>query len=704
MVEERGLLRQFVEHRTVKIVEAAIKRFQKEQTDQAVKEARTHLLLRKYGLKWKDTAYRKALHRRAKVRRSLFAQTARQERNRQRGDDELQEILRAKREKEEVQRAQRRDSLGRGMSNSPPGPTIIRPFQPVAPVAGKKRKSLQADTSESTIMNKAVLPTHGHKRSRTMDGSHSTFAPPQPTQLSPPGESNRSLLSSTLSGRSNLLNYPDSPEIQSAARRMKVDRTNTDYFRLKARGIDPETTVIPHTKSSLERKRRREEQDTSPSETSLTWTERRNRAATTTERVNPVLAKALNSKASPPPASASVRSTSAPKAGYVARPTEPASVLAQSVADDDDEFLRQIREVRYALTQDTHWYKEQAGKFEEEARNQSSSLNSSVDHRSPPGRSSVSPSGAPLVNGYEFAPSSTRISSRSEHRLRQTGGHGLASRPVADYLPGGSRYLPAMSKRSAEAIRRVTPVTVEQESEIQLNSKYKGKGKVVDPSYRYESDQDDDDDEEEGQVFQESKGKDVHRSQPIDVEVVEDDEPADPDTNANGHTFPEKPQEVVPEDSLGEEEEYDQDEGAGKVQYPDLPAQIDDEVEEQSQDEGQYEEEGEQYEDEEGDATNGQVFYRKEEDDADEEEGASYDEEDYDEEEEEEEEGEDDERPGNLPNIKEHELEYGRLKRVLRSATPEEPDLTASRSRSTSQGIGLSGPGASQDDALVLSD
>ena len=522
MVEEGGLLGQYVEYKAMSIIKAAAIQFEREEEAKEIAVARYQILASKYCRRWRDVTWKKQLSRRAQHRRSVFAQVIREENSKQRRtEEELHAILQASREKQDIQAAQRRNDLGDSLLLSPTPSKRATQIDRPQPVAGKKRKSIQREIPEQNTMRPGSTFTKGHKRTRTADQSNDRRLAQTHAQTPPRHSPDRPFSSSITSSRSVLLDYPDSSVIQAAARSRKVDRTNTDYFRLKARGVDPETTTIPHTRDSLGRKEQNAAEETSE-KTPLTWAERRMRASTMSERVNPLLAKALRSKpsqsSSPLPLGASSpRNTSAPKPATppmtkIAPP--PAPTPPSALKDDDDAFLRQIREVRNALSKDEDWFKEHSEQLQEETRRGSDMASRNrTGQQGPPSLSWSPPNLASNPNGYDFAPSASVRVSRSEERLRRTGGYGLANRPVQDYLPGGSRYLPAMSKASA-ALLRASSATSSNKADAVASTKRRGKRKVADPTYRYDSDLQDDIRQEEQSVSRrkKTKGEDVARA------------------------------------------------------------------------------------------------------------------------------------------------------------------------------------------------
>jgi hypothetical protein len=102
------------------------------------------------------------------------------------------------------------------------------------------------------------------------------------------------------------------------------------------------------------------------------------------------------------------------------------------------------------MAEQTEWFKQQSVTLEKEIDQEDELRKSQSSHDA---GSSLSSSGLARVNGYEYLPANTKPGftiSRTELRIRQTGAHGLATKPLrstSDYVPV------AMSKKSAVSYR-----------------------------------------------------------------------------------------------------------------------------------------------------------------------------------------------------------------------------------------------------------
>ena len=189
-------------------------------------------------------------------------------------------------------------------------------------------------------------------------------------------------------------------------------------------GIDPDTSIIPDTKETLAIRRQRDAEERQES------INRANRRARNT-------ASAQKSPAPMPP----------PSLPQVQTPNTQSTVSkTPTPAPPEDDFLKQIREAREAMAEQTEWFKQQSVTLEQEVE-QEEEFRKSQSNRD--AGSPHSSSGLARVNGYEYLPAETNIDvnlSRTEQRIRRTGAHGLATKPLrsrSDYVAV------AMSKRTA---------------------------------------------------------------------------------------------------------------------------------------------------------------------------------------------------------------------------------------------------------------
>jgi hypothetical protein len=493
-LEPHGILQQYIEHIASAQIEDALRQFEREEPLRDASQsyfcpishffplicvsesARHHLLSKKYFAVWHSIYWRKKLNRDATSRREQLAQSIRKESQRKaRGDAELEAILEAQKQKVRIQAEQLR------RSQEDVNPQVLVPRIWHGPqkssLAGHKRKSLDGDELSPTMNGNSprkVAKGHGHRRSQTVSSLSNMSKPSSFGKVTAYSSPSR-LSSSTFLGRSILLDRDVGSVAKRPMRGRKTDSTHTDYFRLKALGVDPDTPFIPETKSSLERKRRRQEELSHPAP--------RKRASNLSSMKAQSLGQGEASSSISPQAS---RNITTPETSF-STSQQIQSEARSRLLDDDDEFLRQIREVREAMSEDTQWFRTQAAEIEKEVEKQEE-LRRSASQRSSTSDTSISASdsntGLSRVNGYEYSPVIPRSGSlsRTEQRIRATGAHGLATRNVSDYLPV------AMSKSTRAAMI--------DDEERSRSKKRKGRAKQgeKDSKYIHQSDEKEEED------------------------------------------------------------------------------------------------------------------------------------------------------------------------------------------------------------------
>ena len=238
---------------------------------------------------------------------------------------------------------------------------------------GTKRK--REDPSSSVDQGTPRPTKIHHKRSRTIGGDSTMSAPPHPIIRTP--YKSRMDVSKVKDG--SLLSDILMRQARRLAPNARSDTTRTDYFQLKARGIDPDTPVIPLTK-----KRTRDEMEIDGAESSMG-----------TVLLSPRSTQSTRLSASQP-----------------ATQTQPNPPKASGSADDDDEELfAQIRSVREALAESEQWCRSERESMEKSMTPQAES--------SPP--NNETPAQRRLREIRERGPTP----SRTELRLRAMGDKAL---------------------------------------------------------------------------------------------------------------------------------------------------------------------------------------------------------------------------------------------------------------------------------------
>ncbi|KAK5077014.1 actin cytoskeleton and mitosis protein [Lithohypha guttulata] len=396
---------------------------------------------RKFFVLWKSIVDQRRLRRRADKRRRLLAETAKAEQQRRKHEeDEAARIVEAAAEKRRVQEeVQKRKDEQRQLKEEQKrlqAQQMRPPVNSPAPQAGQKRKTLTNSASRSNLQGIAMSPMH--KRSRTV-GSQSTEMPAL-------GASSSSLpplpLSASRTEHNGLRRSLSHKSLRQSLTQQRLDQTQTDYFRLKAMGVDPETPFVPDTAATLAAKKQKQE----------------DHQAAVNERVikrpSSTLNRSRTSTPSSPPRFAAVTSSRT----SLARTSRPApQAVAHTEATDDDPFLKSLREAREALSQDANWFKTQAVDLEKQVEQQEEfrrSLGSASSKDEALVRDAAGFSKS--LNGFEYVPPEVRPGqtlSRTEQRIRRTGARGLANKPIGGSGPSSPHPLVPMSRRSASSLR-----------------------------------------------------------------------------------------------------------------------------------------------------------------------------------------------------------------------------------------------------------
>jgi len=359
---------------------------------------RGKILGRKYIRAWKDIAWRLGLERRGRERRKTFGQSMRalavdskmrhstdaeregllgmsvfsRSDNAARKEPKLQADSVRQMDKSHASQTKRR-SLDTKSRNSEKHSVEEGPSQQPHPKASL--------TNGSTTRPFRVSKSH-HKRSKTLGSlsdmgqpRHGSSARAEALPRASPSRTESYLSSSTLAKARQLV--PSG----------RLDTTQTDYFRLKALGIDP-VTMSPSTMSasSKPKKRAREDESDMVLKKAPRLTPPRTKKSSTTDSRRQSLA--LDASRCPP--------------------GQTCSESSQANANDEDEQLfAQLRSVREAMSESISWFQDERAKSE-------LSRGSSGEEAGDVSR----------VRTFVSTPS------RTEQRLARTGGHGFATKEV----------------------------------------------------------------------------------------------------------------------------------------------------------------------------------------------------------------------------------------------------------------------------------
>ena len=373
----------------------------------------------------------------------------------------------------------------------------------------KKRKSLH----ETPANDNAATPGpsyRNHKRSRTVGSG--MLPPPRPAH-SPPNDfkfSNTELhqkISRSRSARDFGRSINHSPS---------TDTTKTDFFRLLAAGVDPETPWIPLTTTQVIAKQKKDKEEL----------DARIEAAYLRRRMG------IPKKKSESPRPASESPAVAPASSPPAQSTPGSS---SSTGEMTEDIIAQSREATRMMVEDTKWLHEINQQMkkdldrrdaEQEALRSSTSSNQS-------GRLSIN--GLPMVNGYEYWPSPDQHGasmSRVERRIRETGARGFANRPFGKYKDRPAYTPVPMSKKTARKYAQAAEDV--EEVEINGTAKKRKKHGEVDRSYKPSGDDELTEEEQELEYAGPKRPKAIKHAQPTPkVSVPSIEIAAKPPTTTN---------------------------------------------------------------------------------------------------------------------------------------------------------------------------
>ncbi|MCJ1306995.1 hypothetical protein MMC25_000639 [Agyrium rufum] len=338
-----GLLEQFVEHVTGPLVLGCMTQAKKEKQDAEIANARGYLLSKKYCRRWKDITWRRILARKGKERRQRLAEGRRAfaekaNLSRQEPQSITNQISQSRRPPRRMPSPvqEPRNFFPVPQVNSTLGESILNnPHRSSSPHKRKLDDSALSDPDSSQQLPHLNGYRPHHKRSHTASGSMDS--------------------SSVISGRigkSNTSKLPNRAEIEALqlkARSMgpvgRTDTTRTDYFRLKARGLDPLTPAVPLV----------------PKRQSFDHKFDRGLSASTTEVLRTIMGPpqgkpSLLTGLTCTPMKTPEASTSVLKPSTATRSAVPQS----NDPDSDEELFAQVNKVKAAMAEDASWMREES--------------------------------------------------------------------------------------------------------------------------------------------------------------------------------------------------------------------------------------------------------------------------------------------------------------------------------------------------------
>ena len=241
---------------------------------------------------------------------------------------------------------------------------------------------------------------------------------PPPT----PGRSNPSAPSfrhSIFSGRTSLNRSVSGSNLRASAASGRQDETKTDYFRLKANGIDPDTPLVPLSTRQVEARRRKDRED-------------REQAIARAYDRRRVSMGASQYRQSAPSVATSPSAAAAPSLPVSASSGSP--VAASTYDPATDLMLQQLREARLNMQENTSWLKEQNEEMKKELKEEEKLRLSAGSASNKP----ILNNRLSVIEGHAYDPVPPPMS-RVERRIREFGGLGLAYKPVGQTSRSASR-------------------------------------------------------------------------------------------------------------------------------------------------------------------------------------------------------------------------------------------------------------------------
>lgn len=407
------------------------------RTSETIKE---EYLRKKYVKKMEQAFSSKKVKTAREMRLEGFAEMERlamvEERRRSQASADVEEISKAVRESEAIKAQIEADERKKKAEAAVQVAKVAKAAK-ASQIVGKKRKS---DASEETIETRLDLAGRPyiprHKRSKTevhVDSDYDSGNVYKRHQVrhthTRQQQVGRSLFSRSIS------NYSIRRASESLTRG-SIDTTKTDYFKLKALGINPDTPIIPLTANQLKQQREQVE------------AEKSRRAAEPKPWEGNSTSRSLSSDLKlsgfdmPPPAKPLPKPLLATKKSQ--------TTTTSSVND----LLNKLKKYNEAQTAQTEWFKarrEELEKLEDQVEEQVQ-VHQTIERRDSSQSSYSSLMRSSL--GYNFIPAENKPGqtlSRTEQRIRRTGAHGLAIAPIGGtpgYVKPEVSYLERQLKSS----------------------------------------------------------------------------------------------------------------------------------------------------------------------------------------------------------------------------------------------------------------
>lgn len=523
MTQNEGIMDMYIQHTLAHVLEETFAKFESDRFKDRLNQLRKTVIMRKFVGLWRAATERKRLQKRVdRRRRMLVANVKAASELKKRKEEELEDVLSARRMLDRAQNEARmervREETGQAReADAFEQAAISETMPPPAQIAGRKRKILTSSTSNRPVY---TTPVANHKRSKTL----STDSIDQMARRTPVSTSHSMSLRRSVS-QSHLR--------KSLGIEKKLDHTTTDYFKLKALGVE-----VGEEKKFAERQKKRDD-DLQQMRASLS-------ARSTPE----------------PHASRTLQQRPAQRVDSPQFNTaQPASTAKNT--ETDDPLLAQLRQARLELASNTDWLHGENARLEQEVKKEEDLRRSLSSAHSRSTSFAVSTNGfARSVSGYEYLPPSIQpglILSRTEERIRRTGARGLATKPIRPRKLV-DEYLPVpMSRKTAREFNQAQKRSLSKsdESEPPRRTSSEGIGSLqnglttskrprqedqtsmsrlaaLSASYD-EADEDEVEQDEEGELDLEQYGQSDGQQDMMDG--YSDEEGGDPDYIANGSRY-----------------------------------------------------------------------------------------------------------------------------------------------------------------------
>ncbi|KAL8656556.1 MAG: hypothetical protein Q9210_000193 [Variospora velana] len=341
LMEDQGLLQQFIEYTIGPIVHEAFHEVEEERSWKRAREIQTLLLCKKYLQRWRDTVWKRKLMRKGKERRAIFAQS-------------MREMAKSSRQRHDQSQASSNSSApGQDQQFIAATSQARRMSPPSPPRSNGKRKSLPADLpdADSNKRERQEAPSETKHIKHSLGASFQPHHKPSRTMgdSRKPGSHHDSLADFSQPDEITYLNDQVVRQAKRLAGQAKLDSTRGDYFALKARGIDPDAVFTP--KTGVKRSRIDEQ----------------------IERVRKMLKPSPPNVKQPTPRPKHL-SSSGPSDSNVQPDSTLTNAHDSNSLSSPNDLIAQVRRVREALAEDTAWMQSEREKSERLSSSRSSEV------------------------------------------------------------------------------------------------------------------------------------------------------------------------------------------------------------------------------------------------------------------------------------------------------------------------------------------